>query len=86
MGTLYLSCTAYAPRYLDPALVAFMNTLRYRGRVLWGSDDPWFPMRRSLDEARALPLDDEAMALFLGGTARRLLDRADRAAEPQTLP
>jgi hypothetical protein len=30
-------------------------------------------MRRSLSEAQALPLDDEAMALFLGGTARRLL-------------
>ncbi|MEJ7582985.1 MAG: amidohydrolase family protein [Acidimicrobiales bacterium] len=72
---LYLSCTAYAPRYLDPALVTFMETSRYRGRVLWGSDDPWFPMQRSLDEARSLPLDDEAMALFLGGTARRLLTR-----------
>jgi uncharacterized protein len=70
--TLYLSCTAYAPRYMDPALVRFMNTSRYRGRVLWGSDEPWFPMQRSLAEARALPLDDEAMALFLGGTARRL--------------
>jgi predicted TIM-barrel fold metal-dependent hydrolase len=70
--TLYLSCTAYAPRYLDPALVRFMNTSRYRGRVLWGSDEPWFPMQRSLAEARELPLDDEAMALFLGGTARRL--------------
>jgi len=32
-------------------------------------------MRRSLTEARDLPLDDEAMSLFLGGTARRLLDR-----------
>lgn len=70
---LYLSCTAYAPRYMDPNLVAFMNTKTYRGRVLWGSDEPWFPMRRSLAEARTLPLDDEAMALFLGGTARRLL-------------
>jgi predicted TIM-barrel fold metal-dependent hydrolase len=84
--TLYLSCTAYAPRYLDPALIAFMGTSRHRGRVLWGSDDPWFPMSRSLDEARSLPLDDEAMALFLGGAARRLLDRADRAAQPKTLP
>jgi len=72
---LYLSCTAYAPRYLDASLVKFMATSTYRGRVLWGSDEPWFPMRRSLDEARALPLDDEAMDLFLGGTARRLLDR-----------
>ncbi len=72
---LYLSCTAYAPKYMDPALVRFMNTDRYRGRVLWGSDEPWFPMGRSIQEARALPLDEEAMALFLGGTARRLLDR-----------
>ncbi len=77
---LYLSCTAYAPRYLDPALVAFMATSRYRGRVLWGSDDPWFPMQRSLEEARSVPLDEEASALFLGGTARRLLDRRDCAA------
>ena len=75
---LYLSCTAYAPQYMDPTLVQFMNTKTYRGRVLWGSDEPWFPMRRSLAEARALPLDDEAMALFLGGTARRLLDRTSR--------
>jgi predicted TIM-barrel fold metal-dependent hydrolase len=74
---LYLSCTAYAPRYLDPNLLQFMNTKTYRGRVLWGSDEPWFPMRRSLAEAQALPLDDEAMALFLGATARRLLRARD---------
>jgi predicted TIM-barrel fold metal-dependent hydrolase len=74
--TLYLSCTAYAPRYMDPALVAFMNTSRYRGRVLWGSDEPWFPLQRSLSEALELPLDEEAMDLFLGGTARRLFTRA----------
>jgi predicted TIM-barrel fold metal-dependent hydrolase len=63
---------------MDPNLVAFMNTKTYRGRVLWGSDEPWFPMRRSLAEAKGLPLDEEAMALFLGGTARRLLDRTAR--------
>ncbi|MGZ6957247.1 MAG: amidohydrolase family protein [Acidimicrobiia bacterium] len=76
---LYLSCTAYAPQYLDPALVRFMGSSTYRGRVLWGSDEPWFPMRRSLTEARALPLDDDAMAQFLGGTARRLFDRSARS-------
>jgi predicted TIM-barrel fold metal-dependent hydrolase len=53
-----------------------MNTKTYRGRVLWGSDEPWFPMRRSLAEAQTLPLDDDAMAQFLGGTARRLLGPA----------
>ena len=72
---LYLSCTAYAPQYMDPNLIAFMNSKTYRGRVLWGSDEPWFPMRRSLTEAQALSLDADAMAQFLGGTARRLLDR-----------
>jgi predicted TIM-barrel fold metal-dependent hydrolase len=75
---LYLSCTAYAPRYLDPALLRYMGSSVGRGRVLWGSDDPWFPMARSMDEARALDLDDEARALFLGGTARKLLDRTAR--------
>ena len=72
---LYLSCTAFAPKYLDPSLLRFMASSTGRGRVLWGSDDPWFPMSRSLTEARGLDLDDEAMTLFLGGTARRLLDR-----------
>lgn len=72
---LYLSCTAYAPKYLDPGLLRFMNTSTYRGRVLWGSDEPWFPMRRSLAEVADLPLDDEARSLFLGGTARRLFTR-----------
>ena len=75
---LYLSCTAYAPRYFAPALLQYMSSSTGRGRVLWGSDDPWFPMQRSIDEARALDLDDEAMGLFLGGTARRLLDRTAR--------
>lgn len=77
---LYLSCTAYAPKYIDADLVQFMSTSTYRGRVIWGSDEPWFPMRRSLAEAKSLPLDDDAMALFLGGTARRLLDRTARSA------
>ena len=74
---LYLSCSAYAPRYLDSELLRYMASSVGRGRVLWASDDPWFPMQRSIDEARALDLDAEAMAAFLGGSARRLLDRAD---------
>ncbi|MFZ4584298.1 MAG: amidohydrolase family protein [Acidimicrobiia bacterium] len=73
---LYVSCTAYAPKYMDPNLVKFMNTNAYRGRVLWGSDDPWFPQARSLAEAKELPLDDDAMERFLGGTARALFDRS----------
>ena len=70
---LYLSTTAYLAKYMDPALVKFMNTSRGLGRVLFGSDHPFLPLPRALDEARALPLSDEAMQAFLGGTARRLL-------------
>ena len=74
--TLYLSCTAYAPRYFDPALVdVHEHVARTAAGCSGAATSPWFPMDRSLGEAQALPLDDEAMALFLGGTARRLLDR-----------
>jgi len=41
--------------------------------VLFGSDHPFLPLPRALDEARALPLSDQAMEAFLGGTARKLL-------------
>ena len=70
---LYLSTTAYLAKYMDPALVKFMNTSRGLGRVLFGSDHPFLPLPRALDEARALALSDQAMQAFLGGTARRLL-------------
>jgi len=70
---LYLSTTAYLAKYMDPGLVKFMNTSRGIGRVLFGSDHPFLPLPRALDEARALPLSDQAMQAFLGGTAHRLL-------------
>jgi len=70
---LYLSTTAYLAKYMDPALVKFMNTSRGLGRVLFGSDHPFLPLPRALEEARALPLSDQAMDAFLGGTARGLL-------------
>jgi len=72
---LYLSTTAYLAKYMDPALVKFMNTSRGLGRVLFGSDHPFLPLPRAIDEARALPLSDQAMDAFLGGSARRLLVR-----------
>ena len=72
---LYLSTTAYSPRYLDEGLVKFMGSSRGHGRVLFGSDHPFLPLPRALEAARALPLSEEAMAAFLGGTATRLLLR-----------
>jgi len=70
---LYLSNTAYSARYMDPALVRFMDSSRGIGRVLFGSDHPFLPLPRAIEAARALPLKPEASDAFLGGTARRLL-------------
>ena len=70
---LYLSTTAYLPKYMDPALVKFMDSSRGRGRVVFGSDHPFLSLPRAIESARALPLSADAMDAFLGGTARRLL-------------
>jgi len=75
---LYLSNSAYLARYMHPALIKFMDSRRGRGRVLFASDHPFLPMERALAAARALPLGEDAMHDFLGGTAARLLDRPPR--------
>lgn len=73
---LYLSNSAYLARYMDPALVAFMDSSRGLGRVLFASDHPFLPMERAVAAARDLPLSDAAAEAFLGGTAARLLQLA----------
>ncbi len=70
---LYLSNSAYLAKYMDPALVSFMDSSRGMGRVLYASDHPFLPMERAVAAARDLPLSDAAAAAFLGGTAARLL-------------
>ena len=73
---LHLMTSAYLATYMDPALVTFMDSSRGRGRVLFASDHPVLPAKKALDAARRLPLSDEGMALFLGGTAERLFARS----------
>ncbi|HVT42208.1 MAG TPA: amidohydrolase family protein [Acidimicrobiales bacterium] len=70
---LYLSNSAYLAKYMDPALVSFMDSSRGLGRVLYASDHPFLPMERAVSAARELPLSDAAADAFLGGTAARLL-------------
>jgi len=70
---LYLSNSAYLAKYMDPALVNFMNSSRGFGRVLYASDHPFLPMERATAASRALPLSPTALSAFMGGTARRLL-------------
>lgn len=70
---LYLMNSAYLAKYMEPALVKFMDSSRGRGRVWFASDHPVLPVSKALDAARALPLSDESMAEFLGGSAARVL-------------
>ena len=64
---LYLSNSAYLAKYMDPALVSFMDSTRGLGRVLFASDHPFLPMERAVAAARDLPLSDAAAA----GLSRR---------------
>ncbi len=70
---LYLSNSAYLAKYMDPALIAFMDSTRGKGRVLFASDHPFLPLDRAISAARDLPLSEGAADAFLGATAARLL-------------
>jgi predicted TIM-barrel fold metal-dependent hydrolase len=76
---LHLMTSAYLATYMDKAMVRFMDSSRGRGRLLFASDHPVIPAAKALDAARALPLSEEGMALFLGGAAERLLTRSHTA-------
>ena len=76
---LYLSNSAYLATYMDDALVSFMASKRGVGRVLFASDHPFLPVDRAVAAARKVPLPDDALQAYLGGTARRLLGLAPPA-------
>jgi len=57
----------------EPALVRFMDSSRGRGRVWFASDHPVIPAKKAIDAAKALPLSEEGMALFLGDAAHQVL-------------
>src|SRR3989304_369429 len=48
-ANVYIGTAAHAPRYWDPALVAFLNT-RGKGKVLWGSDYPVLLPKDCMDQ------------------------------------
>lgn len=63
---LYLMTSGYLPKYLDPAVLQFMGSSRGIGRVMFGSDHPGIPLARALDEARKLPIREDALGQYLG--------------------
>jgi predicted TIM-barrel fold metal-dependent hydrolase len=75
---LYLSNSAYLARYMDPAVVRFMDSSRGRHKLIFASDEPLIPIARALEDARALDISDEAMAAFLGDNAMNVY-RIDHA-------
>jgi uncharacterized protein len=70
---LHLMTSAYLAKYMDEALVRFMDSSRGRGRVWFASDHPVLPLGKALAAARQLPLSDEAMEDYLGAAAARVL-------------
>ena len=68
---LYMMTSAYAPKYLPPELIQFMNT-RGQGKILFASDHPVLSFERCLAEAAELPLRDGVLERYLYANARAL--------------
>ncbi len=68
---LHLMTSAYAPKYLPPDFVHFMNT-RGKDKVIFASDHPALTMERAVSEARALDLRPGVHEKYLYDNAARL--------------
>jgi predicted TIM-barrel fold metal-dependent hydrolase len=63
---LHLMTSAYLPKYFHPDLVKFMGSSRGRGRIMFASDFPVIPVARAIEEARKLPIGEDALDDYLG--------------------
>ncbi|HEY0188335.1 MAG TPA: amidohydrolase family protein [Cellulomonas sp.] len=68
---VYIGIDAYAPRYLDPALVHFANTFG-RGKVLFGTDFPVIDPERGVREVAELGLKEESHRALMRDAAAAL--------------
>jgi predicted TIM-barrel fold metal-dependent hydrolase len=68
---LHLMTSAYAPKYLPPELLHFMNT-RGQDKILCASDHPVLPMLRVVTEAQQLDLRPGVLDKYLYANAERL--------------
>lgn len=79
---MYISPAGMRPRHFNKPgggwqpLIQFGDTV-LRDRVMWGSNWPMLPIRRSHDELRALPLRPESLDAWLGGNAARVFKLND---------
>lgn len=70
---LFMMTSAYAPKYLPPELIHFMNT-RGQDKILFASDHPVLSFERCLAEAEELPLRDGVLEKYLRGNALSVFD------------
>ncbi|HEY0188328.1 MAG TPA: amidohydrolase family protein [Cellulomonas sp.] len=70
---VHIGLDAYAPRYLDPKLVHFMNTFG-SDKVMFGTDYPTIDPRRAMTELRGLGLRESSLEKVCSGNARRVYD------------
>ena len=82
---VYLEFGAIAPRYQAPLAgggwgdIAHLMDTVLRDQVLFGTDWPMLRYERAVAEIDLLGLRPESRAAYLGGNARRLLERVDAA-------
>jgi hypothetical protein len=82
---VYLEFGAIAPRYQAPGAgggwgdIAHLIDTVLREQVLFGTDWPMLRYGRALEEIDLLGLRPASRAAYLGGNARRLLERVDAA-------
>jgi predicted TIM-barrel fold metal-dependent hydrolase len=69
---LYMMTSAYAPKYLPPELIQFMNT-RGSHKILFASDHPVLSFERCLGEACELPLREGVLEKYVRDNAAGLV-------------
>jgi predicted TIM-barrel fold metal-dependent hydrolase len=69
---LHLMTSAYAPQYLPPSLIHYMNT-RGKKKIMFASDHPVLTIERCLTEAKTLDLKEGVLENYLYENANRVI-------------
>ena len=69
---VYIDLSGWAPKYIPADLIREANS-RLRNKVLFGSDYPYMPPQRWLEEFEVLEMRDEVRPLVLLDNARKIL-------------
>lgn len=77
-SNVHIGLVAVRPKYLNVAGSGYEPLLQYgrtvlQDRLIFGSAYPMMPIERTVDEVRALPLDEAVQEKWLYGNAKRFL-------------